>query len=106
MATTRKHYYELSEEEKIKERARGRKYKARNKQKAFSLIGDKCVICGSTKRLCFHEKHGINHNKETSFHPEDFITLCYLHHRFIHTLAQMSNETRTRAVELAEQIKS
>lgn len=85
---------------------RSRRNRIKARAKALKLIGDKCLICGSTERLCFHEIHGLNHNKDTEpyyylKHPENFITLCYYHHKFIHAFADMSDKARQQCLNIA-----
>jgi len=77
---------------------KAKKTYSENRQKLLNLIGDKCLICGSTKRLIFHEINGKNHltNGTSAFiyyfdHYKDFITLCYFHHKFLHQFAECRN---------------
>jgi hypothetical protein len=85
--------------------------KIRHNQKilALKLIGDKCVICGSIKHLCFHEIHGIPHKNTQSYfylkHPENFVTLCNLHHKLIHMLGEMSYKEAFKILLLVEQLQ-
>jgi len=66
------------------------------REKLFNQIGSKCVICGSQKRLSFHEIHGKRHNllntkkgfEYVLTHKEDFIVLCSFHHMFVHQFAK------------------
>lgn len=84
--------------EKNREQIReyNRKWDRKNREKSrktqhlilLMVIGDRCAICGSTKKIHFHEIHGKKH--ETSFkyyieHVKDFIPLCTKHHGKIHT---------------------
>jgi hypothetical protein len=64
-------------------------YMIKYKTILLKLIGDKCVICGSTEHLFFHEIHGVPHRLTIKYyreHYQDFITLCYKHHRIIHII--------------------
>lgn len=75
------------------------KHKYHNKRnELLKLIGDKCVICNTTKHLVFHEIHGKPHltNGTEAFkyyieNYKDFITLCTFHHRFLHQFAKCHN---------------
>lgn len=57
---------------------------------AKQLIGDKCIVCGTTINVHFHEKYGNHHeNFQPKYyidHYQDFIPLCYLHHLTIHVI--------------------
>lgn len=78
------------------------------RQKALDLIGSKCVICGSSERIVFHEIHGIPHlnNKDSTRaelryyieHFQDFISLCQKHHTLIHYLNGLNDEQLRKAL--------
>lgn len=84
------------------------------RQEALNLIGIKCLICGSTDRLCFHEIHGKPHlNKKDSTqaelryyieHYKDFISLCQKHHSLIHYLNGLTEEQLRTALEYSKAI--
>lgn len=60
--------------------------------KIRSILGTKCVVCGSTKRIIFHEIHGKSHDQAnlnyTLKHIEDFVSLCWCCHIALHNLAR------------------
>lgn len=70
------------------------------------LIGDTCLVCGSTENICFHEIHGKNHsfdnfNKLITYDKiiayivknyQDFRPICRKHHYILHTIAEISNK--------------
>jgi hypothetical protein len=72
------------------------------RKKVLSLIGDKCIICGSQNRIQIHEIHGKKHmllrDGEKKYyeyvkaHEKDFVSLCYYHHAFLHDVARKCNE--------------
>ena len=71
-----------------------RRWRKNLKIQLLEKIGNKCIICNSTKRLVFHEVNGKSHplEKKPKFdyimeHPEDFVTLCRGHHLALHFLA-------------------
>lgn len=110
-----KQYYNKLNKEKVKMQEKIRKNRKREKDRklALTLIGDKCVICNSTKKLIFHEKYGNRHNNEThpSFylkHPENFITLCFDHHKLIHGLGETIDniEQLNKAIEISKLLKN
>lgn len=84
-----KEYYE-NNSDKINKRRK------ENREKAFILIGDVCLICGTKKHLIFHEIHGKPHSRyDGSYYLKnykDFITMCYPHHRIIHELMKLDKE--------------
>jgi len=63
--------------------------------KCATLIGDKCIICssdGSKRKLNYHEIHGKKHPLRGSYilkHYKDFVTLCYIHHKLLHSYTQV-----------------
>jgi hypothetical protein len=91
--------------------ARHLRYIHKRKESNLKLIGDKCFICDSINHLCFHEIHGINHNYNTHAdfyfgHPQDFIPLCYFHHKLIHALGELQDKNMIKVLLLVEQFKS
>ena len=61
------------------------------------LIGNRCILCGSTNRIHFHEIHGKKHPRTTegalkyyTEHKNDFVPLCMKHHSVLHLLAKSS----------------
>jgi len=59
------------------------------RKKIEVLLGNKCSICGSSKRLCCHEIHGKSHRSNPNpiyivNHYKDFVRLCSHCHRAIH----------------------
>jgi len=100
-------YYQAHSKKEISDSLINHK-KGRNKVKA--IIGDKCIICNSIKRLCFHEIHGIPH-KSTNYqiylkNPQNFIPLCYYHHKIIHALGDMSIIQLIKALKLMELLRN
>jgi len=85
-----------------------KEYQRKIRQQLLNIIGDKCFICNSTSRICFHEIHGIPHkNCKPNFylsHPQDFIPLCYYHHKLIHALNDLSPESREKVNKLLDSI--
>jgi hypothetical protein len=83
---------------------RHRKYRLKNRIKLLKLIGDKCLICNSTEHLIFHEIHGTPHkNTEPTFYlknPQNFVTLCYFHHRLVHALMDLNPDAREKINKL------
>lgn len=68
-------------------------YRIKRRTKVLTLIGKYCVLCGSTKKLCFHEIHGKKHPFKTTTdltyvenHPKDFRTMCLTCHTDLHYL--------------------
>lgn len=50
-------------------------------------FGNKCVFCGISRGLEFHEIHGKNHSKALAYilgHKNDFRLLDYNCHRSVH----------------------
>lgn len=65
----------------------------------LQLIGDKCLKCGATGKIHFHEKHGVNHPTEDSYYREhigDFIPLCSDCHMTVHRLRRIRKERQNR----------
>ncbi len=66
------------------------------RQKLLTLIGDKCIFCGSQKKIDFHEKNGKEHVNSLRYyldHPKDFVPLCRYCHLALHYIAIfMKNE--------------
>ena len=59
------------------------------------LIGNRCILCGSKKRLTFHEIHGKKHPLCSSYyrnHKEDFVSLCQRHHVTLHIFASIKDK--------------
>lgn len=88
-------YYKISHNEK--------------RQLALSIIGDKCLICNTIKRLQFHEIHGKKHNEHCHINyylkqPENFITLCYYHHKLIHLLVNLTPEQLKECLRIASNL--
>jgi len=86
----RKHY--VKNREKYLKR-RKESYQTRNKEpreKLLKIIGSSCVLCGCSRCLNFHKIGGKKHPMTFEYyfnHREDFVSLCYYHHRIIHQLA-------------------
>ena len=78
--------------------------RTKNRERLLSLIGDKCLICNSTEHLIFHEIHGTPHkNTEPTFYlknPQNFVTLCYFHHRLVHALMDLNPDAREKIDKL------
>jgi hypothetical protein len=63
---------------------------------AENLIGNRCILCNTLKKVCFHEKNGKNHyirNKgyvsNLRFYIEnyqDFVPLCSYCHKEVHRI--------------------
>jgi hypothetical protein len=112
-----KRYYEKNREKKI---AKSMAYYYKNKdkwklyqkqwykkrmEKLDGLIGDTCFICNSKEHICFHEKHGLNHEYHGSYgyhyyleHHKDFIPLCFECHRLVHGLKRNMDRTKLEYV--------
>jgi len=75
---------------------RNEKYRQQRREELFSLIGRKCIVCGTEEKLHFHEVHGKDHQQSNPFkdykyietHYKDFIPLCNKHHFIIHGLVE------------------
>jgi hypothetical protein len=64
-------------------------YQARGRKELMKILGNKCILCGSQKKLRFHEIHGKPHSthaKDILKHIEDFVPICQKCHRCFHTL--------------------
>ena len=74
-----------------------REYYRKRKAKLQKIIGKKCVLCGSTNDIVFHEIHGQQH-WEVSYirnfkyilsHKEDFVSMCRTCHSILHSSARV-----------------
>jgi hypothetical protein len=79
------------------------------RQKLLSIIGSRCLICGTLENIHFHEIHGEPHDEtnlwQTLKRPQDFVPLCFPHHKLIHFLATaQSDKELERAVILSAHI--
>jgi hypothetical protein len=79
------------------------------RKRALEIIGSRCIICNSDKRICFHEIHGTSHSIGNIYvylnHSQDFVPLCYTHHRIIHELAKLSPEAREQLYKVFDLIE-
>jgi hypothetical protein len=99
--------YYLANREQILNRQN--KYHRTKRQQVLKVIGEKCIVCDTTKRLVFHEIHGKRHDENCRLnfylaHPQDFITLCYYHHKFIHILVGLSPEQLKECLNISKQL--
>jgi len=66
------------------------------RQKLLSIVGSRCLICGTSENVHFHEIHGEPHDSanlcQTLKRPQDFIPLCYSHHKLVHFLATVQSD--------------
>lgn len=76
------------------------------KRKLEKVIDNKCVLCGSTKRLCYHEIHGKQHpsRKYVLDHYEDFVPLCSGCHIGIHRFIRRGKINIELLVQLLKNI--
>lgn len=78
-------------------RERVRKYRAKMKAEAGTLVGKKCLLCGGNKRLIFHEINYKPHKMAASTiflvkkNPENFTRLCQGCHTMVHVLHNSFN---------------
>lgn len=78
---------------KVELARKSRKYKRTRRLKCLRELGDKCIICGSTKKIKFHEIYGKDHDKYEAWgyvlkHLKDFVPMCRDCHRALHHLAK------------------
>jgi len=97
-----KNYY-LKNKEWIKKRQHELQQEYR--RKAFSIIGDRCIICDSKNRTksigkhrnthCFHEIYGKSHKTNSMSYilkyPKRFVLVCRQCHKWIHVLMDVFN---------------
>lgn len=76
-------------------------YRKRQKEKVRKLVGDKCIICGNSKRrIAYHEIHGKPHRTnygEYSYildHPQDFVSICCRCHNVLHYLLNLGQKRK------------
>jgi hypothetical protein len=79
------------------------------RQKLLLIIGSRCIICNSTENIIFHEIYGKEHDTgnlwTTLKRPQDFLPLCFPHHKLIHFLTTIqSDKELERAVILSANI--
>jgi len=91
------------------ERQRANLQHEKLRQKLLSIIGFRCIICGSTENIIFHEIHGEEHDTgnlwATLKRPQDFLPLCFPHHKLVHFLATVqSDKELERAIILSANI--
>lgn len=73
-----------------------REYYRKRKARLQKIIGEKCILCGSTNNIVFHEIHGRQHwevNYIRNFkyilsHKEDFVSMCRTCHSTLHNFAR------------------
>jgi hypothetical protein len=68
-----------------------------------NLIGNSCVVCGSTRYIQFHEIHNKKHPITFSYyfkHIKDFVPLCQRCHTTKTRLNQLTEPQRTALVNL------
>jgi len=59
--------------------------------KALKLIGNKCIVCNTTKNILFHEVYGKLHTVTYDYilkNYKDFVSMCKYHHQTLHTFAK------------------
>jgi hypothetical protein len=87
-----------------------RKNRRRKRRKVRALLGNKCVICNTTKKIVYHEIHGKPHPyKDTASHYHyiqthilDFIPMCRKCHRNLHNIIRQfpKLERKEKLIEL------
>ena len=84
-------YYKKHPEYRERDSKRVLNYYKQLRKQCKELIGNSCIICGSNKRLSFHEingkKHMTHRSKDLKYyitHYQDFIPLCGKHHSMLH----------------------
>ena len=77
------------------------------KKKLGELLGLKCVICGSTHRISYHEIHGNPHKprKYVLEHYQDFIPLCSGCHVGLHRFIRRGKINVKILVELIDMVQ-
>lgn len=89
-------------------RLRGRTNYNTQRDKARKLIGDKCIICGySGIKLTFHEIHGKVHRGGWKYYInnyQDFVPLCYPHHRLLHYFIRLTLDERKVYISLCSKL--
>ena len=105
-----KTYYETHREQIFKQR---KELKEKRRTELEIVIGNKCIVCGSTKHIVFHEIHGKKHplprgdSKRIHFfmleHKEDFVPLCFKCHSTIHYLAFQNREKAIELIRITSQ---
>lgn len=79
------------------------------RERLLNQFGERCLICGSTEDIHFHEIYGEPHDSanlyQTLKRPQDFVPLCFPHHKLVHFLATVqSDKELERAVILSAHI--
>jgi len=76
-----------------------------------NLIGNKCILCGENKKLCFHEIYGKNHYiicksysncttlKYILKNIKDFVPLCRQCHKCLHLYKKIKNTKKFKELE-------
>lgn len=62
-------------------KAHNRKWRWKVREEVYTILGDKCVLCGRVKNLVLHEIYGKKHQLwcsavEARKRPKDFRLLC------------------------------
>lgn len=75
-----------------------REWSKKRRKEVEKIIGTQCLICGSTKKVCFHEIHGKPHPharyRYVLNHPEDFVPLCFDCHEALHRYVKIKNKKK------------
>ena len=93
-------------------KTRAKKYKMW-KDKVNSLLGTKCIICGSTSHLICHKKDGEKHHGycgtlfvDAITNPNEFVRVCYGCHKGIHWSMQWFNMSWEQIISNIESNRS
>lgn len=83
--------YRKRKKEHLNEYAK--KLRKRKRKEIMKQIGDKCIVCGSSQKIRFHEIHGKEHHDYSRYgyvlsHIEDFVPMCRDCHRALHQLGE------------------
>jgi len=66
-----------------------RNWRKQQKLKILSVLGNKCILCGRSQSILFHDKSFINHYHTDGYvlaHINDFVVLCKRCHTMVHFL--------------------
>lgn len=72
-----------------------KEYKKKRDEEIMNIlrikVGDKCVLCGMSEKIHYHEINGIRHRNDKQYylnHLQDFIPLCSYCHNLVHKIAR------------------
>jgi len=91
------------------QKRKARDKKVLERENLLKVIGDKCLICGSKKRLFLHEVYGKKHPSDYSYilsHAKDFVPLCYKCHMSVHWLMSVFKLSWIQILSVVEYSKS